>query len=229
VTTDTFDRFSTVYDTLIPQHIAGHYLERRVGFIQASAAGPLMLEVGCGTGSIAHRLTGQGFRVIGLDASLGMLKKAFEKHLPLLQADSTTLPFPAGQFDTTFCIAMLHHLAPTRETVRKTLEEMVRITRPGGTIMVCDHNPLNPYWKIFMRQLPWDKDVERLVPCHEIVQILAASGVRIMETSRRGWVPNFLPRGALRWAGPLEKILEAIPLIKYLGAHNIVVGRKNYE
>ena len=41
---------------------------------------------------------------------------------------------------------------------------MVRVARPGGRILVWDHNPRNPYWGRLMARVPQDTGEERLIP-----------------------------------------------------------------
>ena len=58
-------------------------------------------------------------------------------------AHGDDIPFPDDAFDLTYSVAVMHHIAEP-PLVRRTLAEMVRVTRPGGRILVWDHNPLNP-------------------------------------------------------------------------------------
>ena len=80
--------------------------------------------------------------------------------------------------------------------MRATLIEMVRVTRPGGRIVVWDHNPRNPYWKNLMARVPQDDGSERLVPEEEIVAGLEAAGAEI-GSRQLGLVPDFVPRALL--------------------------------
>ena len=83
--------------------------------------------------------------------------------------------------------------------MRRTLPEMVRVTRPGGHILIWDHNPLNPYWSLLMRRVPQDIGAERLVPMAEIVDGLRAAGADVVRADRLGLMPDFVPRPCLAW------------------------------
>ena len=53
------------------------------------------------------------------------------------------------------------------------------MTRPGGRILVWDHNPRNPYWRMLMARVPQDTGEERLIPEDELLDGLGAAGARI--------------------------------------------------
>ena len=63
------------------------------------------------------------------------------------------LPFRDGSFDLAITVATLHHITdPGR--IAETIAEMCRVTRPGGHVVVWDHNPYNPYWPLLMKARP---------------------------------------------------------------------------
>lgn len=220
-----FDRIAHLYDRSLPGHVVGHYLEKRIAFLRSVfAPGERLLDVGCGTGTLASRLRALGFQVAGLDASRGMLAARRPEGPPAVHALAERMPFADGAFDGVYCVAVLHHLAEPR-LVARALREMVRVTRPGGALVVWDHNPLNPYWPLLMRRVPQDDGSERLVPLREIVRALRP-GVLEVAWRRSGFVPDFLPAPLLPLGRRLEALLEATPLVRALAAHNVVVARK---
>ena len=79
------------------------------------------------------------------------------------------------------------------------LAEMVRVTRPGGRILVWDHNPLNRYWPLLMRRVPQDNGSERLVPMAELTAGLEGVGATVLRAERLGFMPEFVPRRLLVW------------------------------
>lgn len=104
--------------------------------------GKRVLEIGCGIGKDARFLTENGIEYYGLDYSSRSVELA-TRHFSLLglrrrflNADAAALPFPDQSFDLVFSIGVLHH---TPETAR-ACRELVRITRPGGTVRVMLYN-----------------------------------------------------------------------------------------
>jgi SAM-dependent methyltransferase len=106
-------------------------------FVQG--VGGRTLEVGCGTGHWVRLLTGQGIRLVGLDASAHMLSRA-QAQAPgaaLVRGAAEQLPWASASFDRLFCVNALHHFrAP--ETF---LLEARRSLRPGGRMMTIGLDP----------------------------------------------------------------------------------------
>lgn len=222
-----FDEIAEVYDHSLPGHVVEHYLTKRTAFLTAVAPPGRTLDVGCGTGVLAARLAARGHRVVGLDPSSGMLD-ILRRQAPMVEAvhgSGTELPFEDGSFDVVFTVAALHHIAEP-EAVRRTLGEMVRVTRTGGRIVVWDHNPRNPYWGNLMARVPQDTGEERLIPEAEVVSGLIAGGGQVLSIQQLGLVPDFVPSRLLPLAALAERGVESTPLIHRLGAHNVVVATR---
>jgi len=79
-----------------------------------------ILDVGCGTGDLAHELTTLGASVIGVDASAEMIYAAQQKYPRILfqTMDATELPF-AQQFDAVFSNAALHWMKEPELVIEK--------------------------------------------------------------------------------------------------------------
>ena len=220
------DAVAGVYDSVFPAHVAEHYLHRRGRYIRDLVdAGAAALDVGAGTGVLAERLADLGLDVVALDPFPRMLAQLRRRRpdFRTVEAPGHAIPFPDGRFDLTYCVAVMHHIAAP-DLVRATLAEMVRVTRPGGTIVVWDHNPLNPYWPLLMRRVPQDNGAERLVPMAELLAGLRDAGAEIRRAERLGLIPEFVPERLLPAAAVLERLAEATPGLRNLCAHNVVVA-----
>lgn len=90
------------------------------------------LEIGAGVGTDALAVEAT---VIGVDQSLTMCREARVRGLMLsVVGDAEALPFPSGLVDGCWSDRTFQHLAhPDR-----ALAEMVRVLKPGGTIVVVD-------------------------------------------------------------------------------------------
>ncbi|MCL4533991.1 MAG: class I SAM-dependent methyltransferase [Bacteroidetes bacterium] len=224
--TRLYDTIARDYDHTLPPHIVEHYLERRAALIDRYAPAGRVLDVGCGTGQLAGRLEERGYEVVGLDASLGMLEVLAERTPARAVAGlADALPFPTESFDLVVCVATLHHIAAAPR-VAAAISEMCRVARRPGTIVIWDHNPLNPYWPFLMRRVPQDSGKERLVPLGEILGRLGCLRLGKVEVRRMGFTPDFLPRAAMEVWRLLERVAERTPVVREMAAHNVVIARK---
>ena len=111
---------------------ARSHLYRRANLLRAER----VLDVGSGTGAVteelAERTRGE---VVGVDLDPAMVAyaQARQGRAAYRTGDAHELPFPDAVFDITACHFVLMWCArPSRAA-----EEMVRVTRPGGAVLVC--------------------------------------------------------------------------------------------
>ena len=222
-----FDSIAGVYDESLPAHVVEHYLDKRTRFVIDNCPPGDALDVGCGTGALASRLAAAGWRMSGIDPSEGMLDVLRERSpdVHAVQASGTSIPFADDSFDLVVTVAALHHIAAP-DDVRNTLAEMVRVIRPAGRVLVWDHNPRNPYWRILMARVPQDTGEERLIAEEEVVNGLRRAGAQVLSSTQLGFVPDFVPRAALGAAQAVERGVERTRLVRRLGAHNVVLATK---
>ena len=135
------------YDLLawILTHGRPRAFRERLALLARLAPGESVLDVGCGTGSlaiVATRHVGASGKVFGIDASPEMTARATAKaaragaDARFEQAVAEALPFPDGQFDAVLSTLMLHHLP--RRVRYQCAYEIRRVLRPGGRVLVVD-------------------------------------------------------------------------------------------
>jgi demethylmenaquinone methyltransferase/2-methoxy-6-polyprenyl-1,4-benzoquinol methylase len=144
----------TLFGTLAPHYdlindLQSLGLHRRWKKLLASMAevkpGQKALDLCCGTGDIAFALHGAGAEVVGLDFSPAMLAVAREraKKMPD-QLDAPPLEFRTGDvmqipYDSaSFDIVSIGYGLRNLESWERGLEEMARVARPGGRLLVLD-------------------------------------------------------------------------------------------
>lgn len=102
-------------------------------------AGETVLDIGTGTGTAAGLATGDGRRVVGLDAAAGMLQIARREvpEVEFVEADFTDLPLADGSIQV---VVAVHALLFADDRVA-TLAEWRRVVAPGGRISLSVPGP----------------------------------------------------------------------------------------
>lgn len=120
---------------------------RRTTAMVAAQPGERILDVAAGTGTSSAPFAAAGAVVVPCDFSLGMLQvgKSARPELPFAAADATKLPFSDATFDATTISFGLRNVV----AYEVGLAEMLRVTRPGGRLVVCEFS--SPTWSPFRR------------------------------------------------------------------------------
>ncbi len=95
-----------------------------------------LLEAGCGTGLLLNRMRQHAGSTVGVDLSRGMLSKARQRNLDVVQGSVTALPFADAAFDLVCSFKVLAHV----EAIEQALAEMTRVLRPGGILCAEFYN-----------------------------------------------------------------------------------------
>ena len=139
-----FERLTSVYDPVVRYTTRERAFKRRLLDQAAIRAGERVLDVGCGTGTLAidAKRRQPAAEVAGLDADPAMLERARRKardrgvEIELVEGFSDHLPFVEQSFDVVLSSLFFHHLErPAKEA---TAREIVRVLRPGGRLHVAD-------------------------------------------------------------------------------------------
>lgn len=139
-----FPALTRIYDPVVRVTTReGRFKEMLVEQV-APAAGQRILDLGCGTGTLAIQVKRRepGAEVVGLDADPEMLGRARAKaerenvELRLAEGMSDELPFEDESFDRVLSTLFFHHLDP--EPKRRTACEIARVLRKGGELHVAD-------------------------------------------------------------------------------------------
>lgn len=111
----------------------------------ATRPGERVLDLAAGTGTSSVPFAAAGAFTVPCDFSLGMLAqgKRREPGMPFTAGDATCLPFGDGVFDAVTISFGLRNVHDTAAALR----EMLRVTRPGGRVVVCEFS--HPTWALF--------------------------------------------------------------------------------
>jgi demethylmenaquinone methyltransferase/2-methoxy-6-polyprenyl-1,4-benzoquinol methylase len=158
-------RVEDLFETIAPRYdlindLQSLWLHRRWKRLLVQMAGvqpgAKALDLCCGTGDLAFALRDAGADVVGLDFSSAMLavaEKRGRKTVRFINGDAMQVPFEDASFDIVTIGYGLRNLA----SWEAGLEEMARLTRPGGRLLALDFGkPENPFWRwIYFSWLRW--------------------------------------------------------------------------
>jgi ubiquinone/menaquinone biosynthesis C-methylase UbiE len=143
-----FDEWPEAYDRWFTTPIGSlvkKYETELILNLLSPERGEIILDAGCGTGVFTLDTLSSGSKVIGLDLSLPMLKRAEMKlkgfPFRMVLADMLDLPFPDSSFDKVVSVTALEFI----EDGKAAVGELFRVTKRGGRIVVATLNSLSPW------------------------------------------------------------------------------------
>ncbi|MDR3417125.1 MAG: class I SAM-dependent methyltransferase [Nevskia sp.] len=199
------------------------WLMNRFASLRAGGAGLRLLDYGCGTATLLRLLAPQlrGAALLGCDISTGMLDEARRvwpagiDQPELSVQDGASTSVAAGSCDFVVISAVLHHVPV--ELRRDVYAEIRRVLRPGGHIVVFEHNPLNPVTRYVVARTPIDQNAI-LLRAREVHDALGDLGFGNIRTGYLMFAP---PR--LHALEGLERLFGWLPL----GAQYAVTAQRS--
>jgi ubiquinone/menaquinone biosynthesis C-methylase UbiE len=163
----------------------GQELRQRTMTLAHLQPGEAVLDVGCGTGSLAievERHVGSAGRVVGVDPSSEQIAraraKAARRNVPVeFQVGVIEqLAFPDQTFDVVLSTLMMHHLPASLK--RQGLVEIARVLKSGGRLIIAD----------FTRKQERTGQAARFhaggSSLHELAAVVADAGFAQLETEQ---------------------------------------------
>jgi SAM-dependent methyltransferase len=117
-----------------------------------------LLDNGCGVGMTDLYLRETFPGITGCDMSAESLAVARRRNpgLDYVHFEGKRLPFTDASFEVAFAICVVHHVPPAHWPV--FFSEMLRVLVPGGLIVICEHNPINPLTRLVVSKVEFDRD-----------------------------------------------------------------------
>lgn len=147
----------------------------------------IILEAGCGLGSVVIHLRQRGFQVIGLDYAVNALQKAreYEPTLPVQAGDVHALPYANNSLGAYLSFGVLEHF---EQGMQPALQEAARVLKPGGILVLTIPYP-NVVWKLIQWRrkqqgtgsLTDEAFYESTYTQHDLVREATAAGFAIVE------------------------------------------------
>lgn len=138
----SYDRVAADYAEHFRDELAQKPFDRKVLDWLAERVGALgvICDMGCGPGQVARYLHEQGALVCGVDLSPAMVERAQSLHpaIPFQQGDMLALANVAdNSFGGVAAFYSIIHIP--RPAVVQALQELQRVLRPGGTLLLTFH------------------------------------------------------------------------------------------
>ncbi len=166
-----------------------------------------ILDFGCGDGVMTNFVQ-QSFPqagVYGVDPSPKSIQAASQQfphlHFSLSSEESTQLHFKTDFFDIIFSAGVFHHIP--FEQHKSYLQELFRILKVGGTLVLFELNPLNPLTVLTFKRNPIDKHAKLMRPWYS-----AKLSKPFGKTETKFYC--FYPK-ALKWLRFTEPFLTKLP------------------
>jgi ubiquinone/menaquinone biosynthesis C-methylase UbiE len=200
------------YDAVAPEYNRRYDTNEFDGIratLRAFVAGAtgITVEVGCGTGHWVADLAGSSAHpVVGLDPSLGMLRRARDA-MPLallVRSAAEALPFSDGSIARLYCVNALHHF----QKPSAFAAECRRVLRPGGGVLTIGLDPhvgTDQWWVYDYFPTALEADRLRYPSSARISEWFAAEGFERMTTAVAQRIPAVEPFDVALERGRVER------------------------
>jgi len=137
------------------------------------------LDVGTGTGTLAHVLAQRVREVVAVERDESMAERAratAPANVEVVVADGESLPFDSFSFDLGATLRTIHHTHRPELLVA----ELARVTRPGGTILVIDQvAPVDPLAALDLNRFEHARDpsTERVLSDGDLRGLFDSNGL----------------------------------------------------
>lgn len=141
----SYTHMAAVYDRLMADMPYEKWIAFAEQFWARHGQPSSVIDLGCGTGSIAIPLSQKGYRVFGVDLSEEMLAIAYEKmqqvrgQVTWVQQDMCKLSLPQVDSVISFCDSMSYLVE--EQDVKETIQRAYDHLRPGGSFLFDVHSP----------------------------------------------------------------------------------------
>jgi SAM-dependent methyltransferase len=175
-----------LHDREYAQEMGGHELHAELLRWLTPDQQPRVLELGCGPGKYVGLLANSGFQVVGVDPcefpTWADLHRRPEVELKA-GVFGEDLPYPDASFDAIVCLSALLYF----DSPYKGMQEMRRVLKPGGRLILRTVNRLNYYTNRTGKRL--DPASRQLYSPVELNQLVVDHGFKVEHSFTHGFWP----------------------------------------
>lgn len=213
---------------------------RRAELVAAAAKlqlGMTVLEIGCGTGLFTERFADYGARIVAVDISPDLLRKAMERALPAehvrflerrvedLQIDDPgCADWAPNGFDAIVGSSVLHHL-----DLPGALGSFRRMLKPGGMLAFAEPNLLNP--QVFLERhvrslFPYVSDDEWAIVRWSMKRELQRAGFAAARITPFDWLHPSTPTPLIPVVSTLGRVVERVPGVREFSGSVLIAAQR---
>lgn len=228
---EKYDREVALYDGIFDSKAGKHFIKRKLQMLASYGyikEGLNLLEIGSATGVFSFEFKKCGINLTSIDLSPENIKwvkdKARERNssINFQLADAENLPFENNSFDGVLSLSTLRYVP----NINKALQEIYRVTKPGGFIILDFPNKKCPWFgglkkKILGREHIYDNHYDE----EQIKKMISQAKFTNIEIKTGLFIPKSTSDRLFGLFKIVEFIAEHLPLLKDYSAI-IFVGAK---
>jgi SAM-dependent methyltransferase len=202
-----YDALTRLYDPVVAITSRERGFKRRLIEHAQIEDGESVLDLGCGSGTLAIEIkkANPHGKVSALDADRAILAQAKAKakdagvKISFERGLAPELPYDARRFDVVVSTLFFHHLSD--EAKADTAEEIRRVLRPGGRVLVADWGrPQDPFMRL------------------AFVGVQLLDGFRTTSSNVAGRLPDFLRDARLKQVGVADRMRTPLGTVEIVSA-----------
>jgi ubiquinone/menaquinone biosynthesis C-methylase UbiE len=202
-----YDALTRLYDPVVAVSTREQGFKRRLLEHARVKAGESVLDLACGTGTLAIEVKKDSpkAKVSGIDADPAILSRAKRKakdagvKIEFRKGMSNELPYEDRSFDVVLSTLFFHHL--TDEAKADTAEEVRRVLRQGGRLLVAD----------------WGRPQDPLMRA-AVLSVQLLDGFRTTSSNVAGKLPEVLRDARLKRVSVVDRMRTPLGTIEILSA-----------
>jgi SAM-dependent methyltransferase len=180
-----------LYDKTFVERMSHHPAHAYLGTWLPRNDHAKVLELGCGPGKYVAMLAALGFSVVGVDPipfpTWELIRKETSATL-MDQVKAEALPFPDGAFDHAVCLGAVLYF----QDLKRAMEELRRVVKPGGRVIIRTVNRHNLYTS--RTGAPLDPASQHLFSMSELTELVRGHGFTPLDQYSYGFWPPYCPR-----------------------------------